>query len=98
MPKLRHDDHRAVAAGTMNAPQGARADRQPVVAGGVSDNMRPLLCLALYLAMVVFGAVLSAGFFTNGGRGIIFITGGFLIAFGGYLIWNDFLSPNRGPL
>jgi len=60
--------------------------------------MRHLICLALYLAMVAFGAVLSAGFFTNGGRGIISTMGGFLIAFIGYLIWNDFLSPDREPL
>ena len=60
--------------------------------------MRRLICLALYLAMVVFGAVLSVGFFTHGGRGVIFVTGGFLVVFGGYLLWNDFLSPNREPL
>ena len=60
--------------------------------------MRRLICLALYLAMVVFGAVLWVGFFTHGGRGVIFVTGRFLVVFGGYLLWNDFLSPNREPL
>jgi hypothetical protein len=33
-----------------------------------------------------------------GGREIIFKAGGFLALFGLYLIWLDFLSPNREPL
>jgi hypothetical protein len=60
--------------------------------------MRRLICLALYLAMVLFGAVLSVGFLMHGGRAFIFVTGGFLVAFGGYLLWTDFLSPNRETL
>jgi hypothetical protein len=34
----------------------------------------------------------------NGGRGVIFKAGGFLALFGLYLVWIDFLSPNRGKL
>jgi hypothetical protein len=48
--------------------------------------------------MVLIGTILLAGFVMNGGRGIIFMTGGFLTCFGGYLLWTDFLSPNREPL
>jgi hypothetical protein len=48
--------------------------------------------------MVLCGAVLLVAFFTNGGRGIIFVSGGFLAVFGGYLLWTDFLSPNCKPL
>ena len=32
---------------------------------------------------------------SSGGRGVIFKAGGFLALFGAYLVWMDFLSPNR---
>jgi hypothetical protein len=62
------------------------------------SNMRRIVCLALYLAMVVVGFGLFLAFLMSGGRGIIFIAGGFLAAFGMYLIWIDFLSPNTEHL
>ena len=60
--------------------------------------MRRIVCFVLYLAMVVVGSALFFAFLMSGGRGIIFVAGGFLAAFGMYLIWIDFLSPNTKHL
>jgi hypothetical protein len=60
--------------------------------------MRRIVCFVLYLAMVIVGSALFIAFLANGGRGIIFIAGGFLAVFGIYLIWIDFLSPNTKHL
>jgi hypothetical protein len=60
--------------------------------------MRRLICFVLYISMILVGIVLLAGFLINGGRGFIFMSGGFLAFFGCYLLWTDFLSPNTKPL
>jgi hypothetical protein len=51
--------------------------------------------LGFYLLMIALGAWLTYEWLILGSRGIIFKTGGFLAAFGTYLTWIDFLSPNR---
>jgi len=60
--------------------------------------MRRIFCFVLYSAMILVGLVLFAAYVLSGGRGIIFVTGGFLAAFGAYLMWTDFLSPNTEHL
>ncbi len=45
--------------------------------------------------MIVAGVWLTYGWLVYGSRGIIFKVGGFLAVFGAYLLWTDFLSPNR---
>ena len=49
--------------------------------------------------MVIVGSALFFAVLMSGGRGgIIFVAGGFLAAFGMYLIWIDFLSQYETPL
>jgi hypothetical protein len=45
--------------------------------------------------MVCIGTCCAYEWLVLGGRGIIFRAGGFLALFGLYLLWIDFLSPNR---
>jgi hypothetical protein len=60
--------------------------------------MRKVLALILYLAMIAGGSWVILNVMMNGGRGILFMAGGFPALFGAYLLWIDFLSPNRGKL
>jgi hypothetical protein len=57
--------------------------------------MRRLITLVLYLATISFGAWATYEWLVLGGRGIAFTAGGFLAAFGIYLLWIDFISPGR---
>ena len=57
--------------------------------------MRKTITLLFYLALVGGGAWCAYEWLVLGGRGIIFRMGGFLALFGLYLLWIDFLSPNR---
>jgi hypothetical protein len=59
---------------------------------------RKLITLAVYCSMIGVGIVMVASWLMGGARGIIFAAGGFLAAFGAYLLWNDFLSPKRERL
>jgi hypothetical protein len=56
---------------------------------------RRALALLFYFAMIAAGAWCAYEWLVLGGRGIIFRAGGFLAFFGLYLLWIDFLSPNR---
>jgi hypothetical protein len=60
--------------------------------------MRKAFSLAMYLAMVAAGSWVTYDWLTFGGRGILFKAGSFLAVFGAYLLWIDFLSPNRERL
>jgi hypothetical protein len=51
--------------------------------------------LTVYLAMIAAGSWVTCDWLVFGGRGILFKMGGFLAVFGAYLLWIDFLSPNR---
>ncbi len=53
---------------------------------------------ALYVVMIAAGAVIAWWFLGHGGRRIVGVVGGFLFLFGAYLLWMDFLSPNREAL
>ena len=56
---------------------------------------RKALSLAFYLAPIGIGCWGVYEWLVLGGRGVIFKAGGFLALFGAYLVWMDFLSPNR---
>jgi hypothetical protein len=60
-------------------------------------NMRRYLALATYLLMMGVGAAILAWIFvfSSGGRGIAVLAGATLVLFGGYLVWMDFLAPDR---
>jgi CDP-diglyceride synthetase len=60
--------------------------------------MRKVLTLVFYLVMVGIGSWAVYEWLVLGGRNVIFKAGGFLALFGAYLIWMDFLSPNRERL
>jgi hypothetical protein len=53
--------------------------------------MRNLIMALFYLLMMTGGAYLWWGWFDEGG----FVAGGSLLVFGAYMLWQDFLSPNR---
>jgi hypothetical protein len=59
--------------------------------------MRRYLTLATYLLMVGAGAATLVWIFvvSSGGRGIAVMAGATLVLFGGYLVWMDFLAPDR---
>lgn len=60
--------------------------------------MRSLICLTLYLTMLLVGLGLIVWFLLHGGKYMIVFGGGFTAFLGAYLLWTDFLSPNRKPL
>jgi hypothetical protein len=60
--------------------------------------MRKFIALIFYLLMITAGSWALYDWLVLGGRGILLKAGGFLAAFGLYLLWLDFLSPNREPL
>jgi len=58
---------------------------------------RRAIALLFYVVMIAVGAWCAYEWLVLGGRGIAFRFGAFLTAFGAYLIWTDFLSPeDRG--
>jgi hypothetical protein len=57
--------------------------------------MRRLLTALIYLAMIGTGAYLLGTLFVYGGRLFMALAGGFLLLFGTYLMWIDFLSKNQ---
>ena len=61
----------------------------------ITGFMRKALMLTVYLAMIAAGSWVTYDWVVFGGRGILFRAGGFLAVFGAYLLWIDFLSPNR---
>jgi hypothetical protein len=63
-----------------------------------TDDMRRAFTLIFYLSMIGVGAWCAYEWLVLGGRGVVFKAGGFLALFGLYLLWIDFLPPNRGRL
>jgi len=57
--------------------------------------MRKTISLVFYLTMVAGGSWATYQWLVLGGKGIAFRAGAFLALFGVYLLWLDFLSPNR---
>jgi hypothetical protein len=60
--------------------------------------MRKGITLVLYLTMIIGGGWAAYDWLVLGGRGIALKMGAFPAAFGVYLLWMDFLSPNREQL
>jgi hypothetical protein len=60
--------------------------------------MRKSITLLFYLAMIGVGTWGLYEWLVLGGRGIAFKAAAFLAFFGVYLVWIDFLSPNRERL
>ena len=62
--------------------------------------MRKLLMLIFYLAMLGVGLWTVYGWLTYDGSksSIVIVAGGFLAGLGAYLLWIDFLSPDRKSL
>ncbi len=57
--------------------------------------MRRALSLIFYFAIICVGAWAGYEWLVLGSKGIIVKAGGFLAGFGLYLIWTDFISPQR---
>jgi hypothetical protein len=62
-----------------------------------SFKMRRVVTLILYLALVVAGLYLNLWLYQTqtGARFSVLVVGCFLVLFGGYMLWTNFLSPNR---
>jgi len=60
--------------------------------------MRKLIILIFYLAMIGVGSWATYAWLVLGGQGIALKGGVFLAALGLYLVWIEFLSPNRERL
>jgi hypothetical protein len=59
--------------------------------------MRRAITLILYLALIVAGLYLNLWIYQSqtDARFTVLMVGIFLVLFGGYMLWTDFLSPNR---
>jgi hypothetical protein len=59
--------------------------------------MRRAITLILYLALIVAGLYLNLWIYQTqaGARFTVLMVGVFLVLFGGYMLWTNFLSPNR---
>ncbi|SNT32839.1 hypothetical protein SAMN05216374_3207 [Tardiphaga sp. OK246] len=56
---------------------------------------RRQVALGFYLILIVGGGWATFEWLVNGGKGIALKLGAFPALFGLYLVWEDFLSPNR---
>ncbi len=57
--------------------------------------MERIIALSFYSALVAVGLYFNIWIYEPGGNFTELAAGCFLILFGGYLFWLDFLSPNR---
>jgi hypothetical protein len=90
-----------ISPGAREAKPSVNPPIERVAAAGTlspSCCMRRVALLTVYIAMVLLGTTLSIEFLVHGGRIIVFTVGGFLAVFGCYLLWIEFLSPNRERL
>jgi len=55
------------------------------------------MTLILYLALIAAGLYLNLWIYQTqtGSRFTVLMVGIFLVLFGGYMLWTNFLSPNR---
>lgn len=60
--------------------------------------MRRWIALGFYLILVVGGGWATYEWLVLGGRGIALKFGAFPALFGLYLLWADFISPDRESL
>jgi hypothetical protein len=57
--------------------------------------MERIVALIFYSALVAAGIYFTIWIYEPGGDFAVLTEGSFLILFGGYLFWLDFLAPNR---
>jgi cell division protein FtsW (lipid II flippase) len=57
--------------------------------------MEQFIALAFYLALIVVGFYFDIWVYQPDLGFSVLVEGTFLIMFGGYLVWLDFLSPDR---
>jgi uncharacterized membrane protein len=59
--------------------------------------MRRAITLILFLALMFAGLYLNLWLYQTqtGARFSVLMVGCFLVLFGGYMLWTNFLSPNR---
>ena len=60
--------------------------------------MRKFVALIFYLLMIAVGSWAIYHWLALGGKSIVLMGGASLAVFGVYLLWMDFVSPNREPL
>jgi hypothetical protein len=60
--------------------------------------MRKAITLVLYLVMIIGGGWAVYEWLMLGGKGIALKLGAFPALFGIYLLWMDFVSPDREQL
>jgi cell division protein FtsW (lipid II flippase) len=58
-------------------------------------TMEQFIALAFYLALIVVGFYFDIWVYQPDLGFSVLVEGTFLIMFGGYLVWLDFLSPDR---
>ena len=60
--------------------------------------MRRVVTLILYLSLIVAGLYLNLWIYRTqtGARFTVLMVGSFLVLFGGYMLWTNFLSRHRG--
>ncbi|MGB7577214.1 MAG: hypothetical protein WBM16_04880, partial [Pseudolabrys sp.] len=68
-----------------------------LVAAAYLSEMRRAMTLILYLALIAAGLYLNLWIYQTqtGARFTVLMVGIFLVLFGGYMLWTNFLSPNR---
>ena len=71
----------------------------PRIIAAYSSNMRRAITLILYLALLDCGPYSELAGFAQARTGarfsVLVLAGCFLVLFGGYMLWTNFLSPNR---
>lgn len=60
--------------------------------------MRKWFALTIYLALIVGGLWCSYEWLIEDGKGLALKIGAFPAFFGLYMLWTDFISPDREPL
>jgi uncharacterized membrane protein YfcA len=63
----------------------------------LSEKTLRAITLILYLALIVAGLYLNLWLYQSqtGARFSVLMVGCFLVLFGGYMLWTNFLSPKR---
>jgi hypothetical protein len=70
----------------------------PCIEASGNTKMERFIALAFYLALIVVGFYFDIWIYRPGYGFSVLVEGTFLILFGGYLVWLDFLSPDREKL
>jgi hypothetical protein len=57
--------------------------------------MRRTFAFCFYASLIVAGSWILYGGLVERSKGFVLLVGAFLLIFGAYLIWIDFLEPSR---